>query len=177
EHRHAERLQHLEGCRDIEQRFDARRNDDRPCPCQLDEIGRDVRPLGESPMNASDAAGSDELDPDPSADRERPADRRRPEPAARPPTVPPPTPPRTRAPASPRGPTLRASAPAAANRSSSLAESPTRIWPSTTPIVAGTALAWRTARSASIATSSPAPSGNPCATSVVSRPTIGAASP
>src|SRR5262245_22562870 len=33
-------------------------------------------------MNASDAAGSDELDPDPSADRERPADRRCPEPAA-----------------------------------------------------------------------------------------------
>ena len=67
-----------------------------------------------------------------------------------------------------RGPSLRADA---SKRSSSASVSPTRISPSSTPTVAGTAPPSRTARSDARPTSTPSPGGNPCAISVVSSAT------
>ena len=73
-----------------------------------------------------------------------------------------------------RGPTLRASGPAEATRSSSAAESPMRSSPSSTATVAGTAPASRMRVSHSRPTSRPSPAGNPWATIVVSSATTGA---
>ena len=67
-----------------------------------------------------------------------------------------------------RGPSLRASG---VNRSSSLSASPTRISPSRTPTVAGTAPAARTRCSLSIPTATPSGAGNPWAIRVVSSAT------
>ena len=57
------------------------------------------------------------------------------------------------------------------NRSSSAPSRPIRIRPSSTPIVAGTAPAARTAASLARPISTPSGAGNPCATSVVSSAT------
>ena len=74
-----------------------------------------------------------------------------------------------------RGPTLRASG-VSAKRASCSSSSPTWMTPSITPIVAGTAQAARTRRSASAATAPPSPLwGSPCETSVVSSATTGPA--
>ena len=85
-----------------------------------------------------------------------------------PPTVVAPTAPCTAQTARSRGPSFRASG---VNRSSSARASPIRICPSSTPIVAGTAPAARTAASLARPVSTPSGAGNPCATSVVSSAT------
>ena len=90
-----------------------------------------------------------------------------------PPTVVAPVAPRATQTPSSLGPAFRADE---SNRSSSLSVSPTRISPSSTPIVAGTAPAARTRRSLSSPTAAPSPGGKPCATIVVSSATTASAS-
>ena len=76
EHRHAERLEQLGSRRDVEQRLDAGRDDERRRSRELGEIGRDVGRMGEAAMDAADAAGRENPDPGGSRNRKRAADGR-----------------------------------------------------------------------------------------------------
>ena len=77
EHRHAQRLEQLERRRDVQQRLDSSRDDERLRASELAEIGGHVRRMRKAAVHAAEPAGSHEPDAGSAADRERSADGRR----------------------------------------------------------------------------------------------------
>src|SRR6185437_2602953 len=77
EHRHAQRLEELERRRDVEQRLDPGRDDERLRASQLAEIRGHVRRMRKAAVHAAEPARAHEPDACSAAHRECPADRRR----------------------------------------------------------------------------------------------------
>ena len=159
--RHAEGLERLDRCGDVEQRLHARADDDRACAAELGQIGGDVRPrprTRDPPRRCRRWPGR------------RPARRQATSVA---PTVVAPSPPSTMQAARSRGRTLRAPAPAAISLQLLVLE---------THVQGPVHYADGRGHRAAIADApprtpgrrrSPSPDGKPCATIVVSSATIG----